>query len=125
MVIAYTSRQLKVHEKNYHIHDIELAAIVHALKIWKHYLYGVLCEANVVADALSRMDVSMGSLAYISIGERSLDADVQTFANQFVRLDVSESSRIVACTVAQFSLYERIRERQYDDPHLLVLKDTV
>ena len=32
-VIAYASRQLKVHEKNYHVHDLELAAIVHALKI--------------------------------------------------------------------------------------------
>jgi len=42
-VIAYASRQLKVHEKNYPVHDLELAAIVHALKIWRHYLYGVSC----------------------------------------------------------------------------------
>ncbi|KAH0633127.1 hypothetical protein KY284_035913 [Solanum tuberosum] len=40
-VIAYASRQLKVHEKNYPIHDLELAAVVFALKIWRHYLYGV------------------------------------------------------------------------------------
>ncbi|WMV41443.1 hypothetical protein MTR67_034828 [Solanum verrucosum] len=40
-VIAYTSRQLKVHEKNYPTHDLELAAVVFALKIWRHYLYGV------------------------------------------------------------------------------------
>ena len=39
-VFAYGSRQLKVHEKNYPIHDLELAAIVFALKIWRHYLYG-------------------------------------------------------------------------------------
>ncbi|XP_070012087.1 uncharacterized protein [Nicotiana sylvestris] len=43
-VIAYASRQLKVHEKNYLVHDLELAAIVHALKIWRLYLYGVSCE---------------------------------------------------------------------------------
>ncbi|XP_070045461.1 uncharacterized protein [Nicotiana tomentosiformis] len=43
-VIAYASRQLKPHEKNYPVHDFELAAIVHALKIWRHYLYGVSCE---------------------------------------------------------------------------------
>ncbi|XP_070054123.1 uncharacterized protein [Nicotiana tomentosiformis] len=43
-VIAYASRQLKPHEKNYPVHDLELAAIVHALKIWRHYLYGVSCE---------------------------------------------------------------------------------
>ena len=40
-VVAYASRQLKVHERNYPIHDLELAAVVFALKIWRHYLYGV------------------------------------------------------------------------------------
>ncbi|GJT80003.1 putative reverse transcriptase domain-containing protein [Tanacetum coccineum] len=39
-VIAYASRQLKIHEKNYTTHDLELGAIVFALKIWRHYLYG-------------------------------------------------------------------------------------
>lgn len=165
-VIVYASRQLKVHEKNYPVHDLELAAIVHALKIWRHYLYGVPCEvftdhrsfqylfkqkelnlrqrrwlellkdydiiilyhpgkANVVADALSSKSVSMGSLAYIPVGERQLALDVQALANQFVRLDVSEPSRVLACTVARSSLFERIRDRQDDNPHLLVLRDTM
>ncbi|GJV99201.1 reverse transcriptase domain-containing protein [Tanacetum coccineum] len=39
-VIAYASRQLKIHEKNYTTHDLELGAVVFALKIWRHYLYG-------------------------------------------------------------------------------------
>ena len=39
-VIAYASRQLKVHERNYPTHDLELAAVIHALKIWRHYLIG-------------------------------------------------------------------------------------
>ena len=43
-VIAYASRQLKPHEKNYPTHDLELAAVIFALKIWRHYLYGVRCE---------------------------------------------------------------------------------
>ncbi|KAD5802564.1 hypothetical protein E3N88_13924 [Mikania micrantha] len=76
-VIAYASRQLKVHEKNYTTHDLELGAVVFALKIWRHYLYELNmrqrrwvelltdydCEiryhpgkANVVADALSRKE---------------------------------------------------------------------
>ena len=38
-VVAYGSRQLKNHEHNYHTHDLELATIVFALKIWRHYLY--------------------------------------------------------------------------------------
>ncbi|GJZ54791.1 putative reverse transcriptase domain-containing protein [Tanacetum coccineum] len=42
-VIAYASRQLKIHEKNYTTHDLELGAVVFALKIWRHYLYGIKC----------------------------------------------------------------------------------
>ena len=40
-MIAYASRQLKVHEKNYPTHDLELEFLVFALKLWRHYLYGV------------------------------------------------------------------------------------
>nr|GEX97631.1 putative reverse transcriptase domain-containing protein [Tanacetum cinerariifolium] len=42
-VISYASRQLKIHEKNYTTHDLELRAVVFALKIWTHYLYGTKC----------------------------------------------------------------------------------
>ncbi|GJS25165.1 putative reverse transcriptase domain-containing protein [Tanacetum coccineum] len=65
-VIAYASRQLKIHEKNYTTHDLELGAVVFALKTWIHYLYGTNdynCgihyhpgKANVVANALSRKE---------------------------------------------------------------------
>ncbi|CAN4112834.1 unnamed protein product [Withania somnifera] len=112
-VVAYALSRLKVHERNYPTHDLELAAVVFALKIWRHYLYGVKCEiftdhrslryimsrkelnagrrrwielpkdydisilyhpgkANVVADALNRKSVGMGSLAALSIYERPL-----------------------------------------------------
>ena len=43
-VIAYASRQLKKHEQNYPTHDLELAVVVFALRIWRHYLYGVPCR---------------------------------------------------------------------------------
>ncbi|KAJ0833047.1 putative nucleotidyltransferase, Ribonuclease H [Helianthus annuus] len=42
-VIAYASRQLKTHERNYTTHDLELGAVIFALKIWRHYLYGTKC----------------------------------------------------------------------------------
>ena len=42
-VVPYATRQLKLHEKNYPTHDLELAAIMFALKIWRHYLYGEKC----------------------------------------------------------------------------------
>ncbi|XP_070046311.1 uncharacterized protein [Nicotiana tomentosiformis] len=82
-------------------------------------------KAIVVTDSLSRKAVSMGSLAFIPIGERPLASDIQALANQFMRLDVLEPSRILTCVASRSSLYDRIREHQYDDPHLLVLKDTV
>jgi hypothetical protein len=47
-VIAYTSRALRPHEKNYPTHDLELAAVVHALKMWRHYLMGTHC--NIFTD---------------------------------------------------------------------------
>ncbi|GKE11971.1 putative reverse transcriptase domain-containing protein, partial [Tanacetum coccineum] len=66
-VISYASRQLKPNEENYTTHDLELGAVVFALKIWRHYLYELLadydCEiryhpgkANVVAHALRRKE---------------------------------------------------------------------
>ncbi|KAD3640060.1 hypothetical protein E3N88_29283 [Mikania micrantha] len=42
-VEAYASRQMKIHQKNYTTHDLELGAIMFALKIWRHYLYGTKC----------------------------------------------------------------------------------
>ena len=43
-LVAYASRQIKVHERNYPTHDPELAAVVFALKIWRHYLCGVYVD---------------------------------------------------------------------------------
>ncbi|TYK07646.1 DNA/RNA polymerases superfamily protein [Cucumis melo var. makuwa] len=73
-VVAYASRQLKSHEQNYPTHDLELAAMVFALKIWRHYLWLELvkdydCEilyhpgkANVVADALRAVTMQLAQL---------------------------------------------------------------
>ncbi|XP_074288329.1 uncharacterized protein LOC141613487 [Silene latifolia] len=63
-LIAYASRQLKPYQENYPTHDLELGAVVFALNLWRHYLYGATFKivyhegkANVVADALSRKSV--------------------------------------------------------------------
>ncbi|KAA3480520.1 reverse transcriptase [Gossypium australe] len=50
-VVAYASRQFKLHEKNYQTHDLELTAIVFALKIWRHYLYGEKCHFEISDDS--------------------------------------------------------------------------
>ena len=54
-VIAYASKQLKIYEKNYLTHDLELAAVVFALKLWRHYLYGV--HIDVFTDHKSLQNV--------------------------------------------------------------------
>ena len=43
-VVAYASRQLRPHELNYATHDLEIAAVVHALKTWRHFLIGNSCD---------------------------------------------------------------------------------
>ena len=58
-VIAYTLRQFKIHEKNYPTHDLELAAVVFALKMWRHYLYGV--HVDVYTDKVFSMHSLRGS----------------------------------------------------------------
>ncbi|GKA34459.1 putative reverse transcriptase domain-containing protein [Tanacetum coccineum] len=96
-VIAYASRQLKIHKKNYTTYDLELGAVVFAFKIWRHYMYGTKsielfsdydCEiryhpgkANVVADALSRKERvnpkrvrAMNMILQLSVKDRILTA---------------------------------------------------
>ncbi|XP_070041010.1 uncharacterized protein [Nicotiana tomentosiformis] len=67
----------------------------------------------------------MGSLAHIPVGEKSLVLDVHALASQFVRLDILEPIRLLACVVSRSYLFERIKAHQYYDPRLLFLKDTV
>ncbi|GJU59540.1 putative reverse transcriptase domain-containing protein [Tanacetum coccineum] len=54
--VAYASRQLRKNKENYTTRDLELGAVDFALRLWRHYLYGTKCTANVVVDALSRKD---------------------------------------------------------------------
>ncbi|GJR57403.1 putative reverse transcriptase domain-containing protein [Tanacetum coccineum] len=54
-VIAYASRQLKIHEKNYTTHDLELGAVVFSLKLWRHYLYGTKCMVFTDHKSLQRI----------------------------------------------------------------------
>ncbi|XP_049410712.1 uncharacterized protein LOC125873932 [Solanum stenotomum] len=80
-------------------------------------------KANVVADVLSPEAVGMGSLAYLQ--ERPMTLDIQFLANQMVRLDISEPSRVFASVEARSSLIEYIRAQQCDDPQLRVIWDKV
>ena len=70
-VIAYASRQLKKHEVNYPTHDLELAAVVFALRIWRHYLYGVPCriftDHKTLQYLFSQKDLNMRQRRWIEL----------------------------------------------------------
>jgi hypothetical protein len=70
-VIAYASRQLKKHEENYTTHDLELGAIVFALKIWRHYLYGTKCivftDHKSLQHILDQKDLNMRQRRWIEL----------------------------------------------------------
>src|SRR3954464_8066258 len=70
-VVAYASRQLHPHEENYPTHDLELAAVVHALKIWRHYLLGNHCEIYSDHQSLkyifTQPDLNLGQRRWIEL----------------------------------------------------------
>ncbi|GKG01117.1 putative reverse transcriptase domain-containing protein [Tanacetum coccineum] len=70
-VIAYASRQLKIHEKNYTTHDLELGAVVYALKIWRHYLYGkksvIYMDHKILQHIFSQKELNMRHRHWIEL----------------------------------------------------------
>ncbi|KAA0051522.1 ty3-gypsy retrotransposon protein [Cucumis melo var. makuwa] len=109
-VVAYVSRQLKSHEQNYPTQDLELAAVVFALKIWRHYLYG---KANVVADALSR---KVSHSAALITRQAPLHRDLE-------RAEIAVSVGAVTIQLAQLTVQPTLRQRiidaQSNDPYLV------
>ncbi|KAH0744677.1 hypothetical protein KY290_032670 [Solanum tuberosum] len=111
-VIAYASRQLKVHEKNYPTHDLGLAAVKELnlrqqrwLELLKDYDMSILYhpgKANVIADALSRL--YMGSTAHVEEVKKELVKDVHRLARLGVHLMDSTEGGVVVMNGAESSL---------------------
>ncbi|GJT35260.1 putative reverse transcriptase domain-containing protein [Tanacetum coccineum] len=83
-VIAYASRQLKNHEKNYTTHDLELGSVVIALKIWIHYLYGTKCAVFTDHKSLQHIpdqkELNMRQrrwLELLNLPKRTLEAQIE------------------------------------------------
>ncbi|MDQ4222772.1 ribonuclease H family protein, partial [Pseudomonas aeruginosa] len=78
-VIAYASRQLKPHEKNYATHDLELLAVVFALKMWRHYLLGekfeLFTDHNPLKYLFSKKDLNLRQLRWLEF-LASYDLDI-------------------------------------------------
>ncbi|KAA0054665.1 ty3-gypsy retrotransposon protein [Cucumis melo var. makuwa] len=122
-VVAYASLPLKSHEQNYLTHDLELAAMMFALKIWRHYLYGEKdydCEilyhpgkANVVANALSRKVAHSAALITQQV----------PLLRDFERAEIAVLVGEVTSQLAQLSVQPTLRQRifvaQLNDPYLV------
>ena len=136
-VVAYASRKLKPHDKNYPTHDLELTAIVFTLKIWRHYLYGEKCfiytdhkslkyfpsqrELNLrqrrwmelIKDYDCVIDYHLGKANVVAYAlSRKL---VQTLRALNAHLSLSDDSEIVAELIAKPDLLNRVLDAQKND----------
>lgn len=79
-VVSYASRQLRPHEENYPTHDLELAAVIHALKIWRHYLLGNKCEVYTDHKSLkyifTQPDLNLRQCRWLEL-IKEYDVDIQ------------------------------------------------
>ncbi|KAG8498480.1 hypothetical protein CXB51_005010 [Gossypium anomalum] len=140
-IVAYASRQLKPHEKNYPTHDLELAAIVFALKIWQHYLLGEMC--HVYSDhkslkyLMTQRDLNLRQRRWLELlkdyelvidyhpGKANVVADALSHKSLFtlramnVHLSVSSDNVLVAELKAKPLLIHQIREYQKVDDELV------
>ena len=76
-------------------------------------------KANVMEDALSRKVGTMGSLAHLQVSRRPLAREVQTLANDFMKLEVLEKGGFLACVEAISSFLDKIKEKKFNDEKLI------
>ncbi|GJT06942.1 putative reverse transcriptase domain-containing protein [Tanacetum coccineum] len=104
-VIAYASRQLKVHEKNYTTHDLELGSVVFALKIWRHYLYGTKCtvftDHKSLQHILDQKELNMRQRRWLELLS-DYDCDIRYH---------SEKANVVADALSRKERIEPLRVR--------------
>ena len=142
-VVAYASRQLKPHEKNYPTHDLELAAIVFALKIWRHYLYGekyfIYTDHKSLKYLPSQRELNLRQQRWMELikyfdcvidyhpGKANVVADalsrksIRTLQALNAHLSLSDDGTEVAELIARPSLLYRVLEAQKKDEKIIVV----
>ena len=146
-VIAYASRQLKPHERNYLTHDLELAVIVFALKIWRHYLYGGKCFIYTDHKSLkylpSQRELNLRQRRWMKLikdydcvidyhpGKANLVADalsrktVQTLRALNAHLSLSDDGTVVEELIARPNLLNRVLEAQKKDEKISAIMNKI
>ena len=136
-VVAYALRQLKPHEKNYPTYDLELVAIVFALKIWRHYLYGEKCFIYTDHKSLkylpSQRELNLRQRTWMELikdydcvidyhpGKANVVADalsrnsVQTLRALNAHFSLSDNDAIVVELMARPNLLNQVQEAQKSD----------
>ncbi|WVZ76375.1 LOW QUALITY PROTEIN: hypothetical protein U9M48_024353, partial [Paspalum notatum var. saurae] len=119
-VIAYTSCQLRKHEVNYPTHDLELAAVVHALKIWRHYLLGNTChiytDHKSLKYILTQPELNMGQWRWLELikdydleihyhlGKANVVADALRRRAHCHVLEVRPTARVICCEIDEMEV---------------------
>ncbi|KAK1406306.1 hypothetical protein QVD17_41599 [Tagetes erecta] len=127
-VIAYASRQLKTHERNYTTHDLELGAVVFALKIWRHYLYGTQCvvftDHKSLQHILNQKELNMRQRRWVELlndydceiryhpGKANVVADALSRKSHAKAHNICVTNRL-RCLQIQTDIQSRIREAQH------------
>ncbi|CAN1154462.1 Transposon Ty3-I Gag-Pol polyprotein [Linum perenne] len=145
-VIAYASRQLRPHEVNYPTHDLELAAVVFALKLWRHYLYGetftIFTDHKSLQHLTDQKELNMRQRRWVELlndydctikyhpGKANVVADALSRKKNSplqelvelramnVELKVEDVTKLLATLKIRPMLHEQIKEKQKDDPEL-------
>ncbi|KAA0067484.1 ty3-gypsy retrotransposon protein [Cucumis melo var. makuwa] len=115
-VVAYASRQLKIHEQNYPAHDLELAAVVFALKIWRHYLYGekiqIYTDHKSLKYFFTQKELNMRQMRWLELVK---DYDCEILYHP---VSVGEVTAQLAQLSVQPTLRQKIIATQLNDPYL-------
>ena len=142
-VVAYASRQLKPHEKNYPTHDLELATIVFALKIWRHYFYGEKCfiytDHKILKYLPSQRELNLRQRRWMELikdydcvidyhpGKANVVADalsrktMQMLRKLNAHLSLTDDGTVMIELIARPSLLNRVLEAQKKDEKIVVI----
>ncbi|XP_074299067.1 uncharacterized protein LOC141630090 [Silene latifolia] len=118
-VIAYASRQLKQYEANYPTHDLELGAVVFALKLWRHYLYGATFKGRLMWWRMHLVG-SLSMLCVFAMSRMRLREEMEKMGISMI----GKGDTIGDLTIEP-ELYEEIRKKQEEDARVARWREAV